>query len=198
MVREGDLLWTPSPDQVARANITAFTAWLAAERQLRFASYEALWQWSVTDLDGFWQAVWDYCGIRASTPPSAVLGRRSMPGADWFPGARLNYAEHILRRAPDHRDALLFAGENVPLQALSRGALGRQVRTLATFLRARGVRPASARGHGERRNGQHTRQPTRPASRDKPHSQPLRLRPPLPRKPAAVAGRPSGHNSHGR
>jgi len=141
VVREGDLLWTPSPDQVARANITAFTAWLAAERQLRFASYEALWQWSVTDLDGFWQAVWDYCGIRASTPPSAVLGRRSMPGADWFPGARLNYAEHILRRAPDHRDALLFAGENVPLQALSRGALGRQVRTLATFLRARGVRP---------------------------------------------------------
>jgi acetoacetyl-CoA synthetase len=141
-VREGDLLWAPRPDQVAQANITAFTGWLAAEHQLSFGSYEALWQWSVTDLDGFWQAVWDYCGIQASTPPSAVLGRRSMPGADWFPGARLNYAEHILRRrAPGDRDALLFAGENVPLQALSWDALGRQVRTLATYLRARGVQP---------------------------------------------------------
>jgi acetoacetyl-CoA synthetase len=140
-VREGDLLWTPSPDQVAGANITAFTGWLAAERQLSLASYEALWQWSVTDLDGFWRAVWDYCGIQASTPPSAVLGQRSMPGADWFPGARLNYAEHILRRAPGHRDALLFAGEDVPLQTLSWDGLAGQVRTLAAYLRDRGVQP---------------------------------------------------------
>ena len=64
--------------------------------------------------------------------------------------------------------------------------------------RPRGTRPASARGHGERRNGQHTRQPTRPASRDNPHSHPLRLRPPLPWKPAAVTGRPAGNNCQGR
>ncbi|HWG16026.1 MAG TPA: acetoacetate--CoA ligase [Streptosporangiaceae bacterium] len=139
-VREGDLLWTPSPDQRARANITHFTSWLATKRQLDFGSYDALWQWSVTDLDGFWQAVWDYCGIEASTPPAAVLGQRTMPGADWFPGARLNYAEHILRR--DHGgDALLFAGETVPLQSLTWATLTTQVRTLATHLRALGVQP---------------------------------------------------------
>jgi acetoacetyl-CoA synthetase len=142
-VSEGDLLWEPSPDQVARANITRFTRWLAGTRRLRFGSYDELWRWSVTDLDGFWQAVWDYCGIEASTPPTAVLGRRTMPGADWFPGARLNYAEHILRHAarPAAGDALLFAGENVPLQAASWDSLATSVRTLATYLRARGVQP---------------------------------------------------------
>jgi acetoacetyl-CoA synthetase len=143
-VREGDLLWAPSPEQVARANITQFTNWLAAERQREFGGYDALWQWSVTDLDGFWGAVWDYCGVQASTPPTAVLGRRTMPGADWFPGARLNYAEHILRRAEAARpgqDALLFAGETVPLQAASWDTLAAQVRALATHLRRQGVQP---------------------------------------------------------
>ena len=140
-MREGDLLWTPSPEQRDRANITRFTRWLASQRQQEFGSYDALWRWSVTDLDGFWGAVWDYCRVQASTAPTAVLGRRTMPGADWFPGARLNYAEHILGRACPGRDALLFAGETVPLQALSWDDLATQVRILATHLRAQGVRP---------------------------------------------------------
>src|ERR1700745_794951 len=112
-VRDGDLLWAPGPDRAGRANVIAFIRWLARERGLDVNGYDELWRWSVTDLDGFWQAVWDYCGIEASTPPTAVLGRRTMPGADWFPGARLNYAEHILRHAarPAAGDALLFAGE---------------------------------------------------------------------------------------
>jgi len=139
-VREGDLLWEPGPDRVARANITRFTRWLASERQREFGDYGELWRWSVTDLDGFWQAVWDFCGIQASAPATAVLGRRTMPGAQWFPGARLNYAEHILRRQTSG-DALLFAGETVPLQALPAETLAAQVRTLATYLRARGVQP---------------------------------------------------------
>jgi acetoacetyl-CoA synthetase len=85
-VREGDLLWTPGPDRVGRANVTAFIRWLARERGLDFDGYPALWRWSVTDLDGFWQAVWDYCGIEASAPPAAVLGRRAMPGPSGSPG----------------------------------------------------------------------------------------------------------------
>jgi acetoacetyl-CoA synthetase len=85
-VREGDLLWTPGPDRAGRASLTAFTRWLARERGRDFGDYQALWHWSVTDLDGFWQAVWDYCGVEASAPPAAVLGRRTMPGAEWFPG----------------------------------------------------------------------------------------------------------------
>src|SRR6266700_1117111 len=142
-VREGDLLWTPGPDRIERANVTAFIRWLARERGLDFEGdgYPALWRWSVTDLDGFWQAVWDYCGIEASAPPTAVLGRRAMPGAEWFPGARLNYAQHVLRRERPGEDALYHQSEITPLAGLSWPDLANSVRVLGTRLRAMGVRP---------------------------------------------------------
>ena len=140
-VRDGDLLWTPGPDRVGRANVTAFIQWLARERGLDFDGYHALWRWSVTDLDGFWQAVWDYCGIEASAPPTAVLGRRAMPGADWFPGARLNYAQHVLRRERADQDALYHQSETTRLAGLPWPDLANGVRVLATRLRAMGVRP---------------------------------------------------------
>jgi acetoacetyl-CoA synthetase len=140
-VRDGDLLWTPSPEDIARANLTEFTDWLARERGLRFPAYPALWQWSVTDLDGFWQAVWDKFAIAASVPPTAVLGRRTMPGAEWFPGARLNYAEHVLRSERPGTDALLYRNERTALAGLSWDDLAGQVRVLATQLRGLGVRP---------------------------------------------------------
>jgi acetoacetyl-CoA synthetase len=140
-VREGDLLWRPSPERVARANLTAFMTWLAAERGHHFPGYHDLYRWSVTDLDGFWQAVWDYFGVQASTPPQRVLGRREMPGAEWFPGARLNYAEHVLRNAAPGTAALMYRGEDTPLASLGWDELAGQVRALATRLRALGVVP---------------------------------------------------------
>ncbi len=140
-VREGDLLWTPGPDRAARANVTAFTRWLAAERGRQLGDYHALWRWSVTDLDGFWQAVWDYCGIEASAQPTAVLGRRTMPGAEWFPGARLNYAQHVLRNERPGQDALYYQSETTPLTGLPWPELGNSVRVLATRLREMGVGP---------------------------------------------------------
>jgi acetoacetyl-CoA synthetase len=140
-VREGDLLWTPGPDRVERANVTAFARWLGRERGHGFDGYQELWQWSVTDLDGFWQAVWDYCGVQASTPPTAVLGARSMPGADWFPGARLNYAQHVLRHERPGQDALYHQSETTPLAGLPWPELANSVRVLATQLRALGIRP---------------------------------------------------------
>jgi acetoacetyl-CoA synthetase len=140
-VREGDLLWTPGPDRIGRANVTAFIRWLASERGLDVDGYPALWRWSVTDLDAFWQAVWDYCGIEASAPPTAVLGRRTMPGAEWFPGARLNYAQHVLRREQPGEDALYYQSESTPLTGLAWPDLANSVRVLATRLRAMGVRP---------------------------------------------------------
>ena len=140
-IREGDLLWTPGPDRASRANVTAFTRWLARERGLDFAGYDALWHWSVTDLDGFWQAVWDYCGIEASARPTAVLGIRTMPGADWFPGARLNYAQHVLRRERPGEPALYYQSETRPLAGLAWPDLANGVRVLATRLRVLGVRP---------------------------------------------------------
>jgi acetoacetyl-CoA synthetase len=141
-VREGDLLWTPSAERVAGSSLTAFTTWLAGQRGLCFDGYHALWRWSVEDLDGFWQAVWDYSGVEASAPPERVLGRRSMPGAEWFPGARLNYAQHVLRRERPGADALLYVSETAPVVAgLDWAELAGQVRILGTQLRSMGVRP---------------------------------------------------------
>jgi len=140
-VREGDLLWTPSPQDVARANLTAFTDRLGRERGLRFSDYDALWRWSVEDLAGFWQAVWDTFDVTSSAPYTSVLGSRAMPGARWFPGARLNYAEHVLRSERPGVDALLYRSETTPLAGVPWETLAGQVRILATRLRAMGVQP---------------------------------------------------------
>jgi acetoacetyl-CoA synthetase len=140
-VREGDLLWTPSAERAESSNLAAFRRWLRRERGLEFADYDELWRWSVTDLDGFWKAIWDYFGIQASTPPARVLGRREMPGAEWFPGARLNYAEHWLRRERPGADVLLYLSETEPLTAVRWEDLAGQVRVLATWLRDHGVAP---------------------------------------------------------
>jgi acetoacetyl-CoA synthetase len=141
MTNEGDLLWTPSPDKVARANLTAFTGWLARERGLRFDGYDALWRWSVTDLAAFWQAIWDYCGVTSSAPATCVLASRHMPGAQWFPGARLNYAEHVLRNERPGVAALLSCSEATPLTPVAWETLAGQVRVLATRLREMGIGP---------------------------------------------------------
>jgi acetoacetyl-CoA synthetase len=140
-VREGELLWTPSSAQVEDANLTRFAKWLARERGLQFGSYDALWQWSVTELEEFWQAMWDYFGIQSSAQHASVLGKRKMPGAEWFPGARLNYAEHVLRNERAGTDALLFMSETTPLTGVSWEVFAGQVRILATRLRDLGVRP---------------------------------------------------------
>ena len=140
-MQPGELLWTPPPDRIRRANVTALAEWLARERGKHFADYHALWRWSVEDLEGFWQALWDYFGIESSAPHTRVLGRRSMPGAEWFPGARLNYAQHILRGERAGGDVLLHLSETRPLAALPWTTLGDQVRTLATELRALGIQP---------------------------------------------------------
>jgi acetoacetyl-CoA synthetase len=139
-VREGQELWTPSAEQVAGANITAFQSWLARRGQ-RFNSYEELWGWSVKDLEGFWQSIWDYSCVISSVQPERVLGRAVMPDAEWFPGARLNYAEHILRMERPGQPALLWVSECGPLTGLDWAELADQVRILGTRLRAMGVRP---------------------------------------------------------
>ncbi|GAA5195178.1 acetoacetate--CoA ligase [Rugosimonospora acidiphila] len=91
------VLWTPPADAKNRYRVGDFMNWLDRERGLDFADYPALWEWSTTDLAGFWGAVWDYFMVSAHTAPTAVLADAHMPGARWFPGARLNYAEHVLR-----------------------------------------------------------------------------------------------------
>jgi acetoacetyl-CoA synthetase len=93
---EPELLRPVASDVRATTEIGRFLTWLERERGLTFASYEELHRWSVDDLEGFWSAVWEHFAVRGHSPYDAVLGRREMPGAEWFPGATLNYAEHAL------------------------------------------------------------------------------------------------------
>ena len=99
MSERGDVLWRPPSDARERTRLGRYMDRLAAERGLSFAGYEDLWRWSVDDLDGFWRSVWDHFGLRSATPVSEALPAdgRAMPGARWFPGVTLNYAEHALR-----------------------------------------------------------------------------------------------------
>ena len=138
-VREGDLLWTPSPERVAGARLTEFTRFAEERTGRQFADYAQLWAWSTTELDEFWQAVWDFFDVRSSAPHSAVLASRTMPGARWFPGARLNLAEHVLRNERPGTPALLFADETSGLPELSWEEFAAQVRAVATHLRSRGI-----------------------------------------------------------
>ena len=139
--REGEPLWSPSAAQIAYANLTPFQDWLRREGRCDARSYMELWRWSVEHIDDFWRAIWDYFRIESTTPVTRVLGKRTMPGAEWFPGTRLNYTQHILRNERAGEDALFYLSETQPLTAMKWDDLGTQVRKLATALREMGVKP---------------------------------------------------------
>jgi acetoacetyl-CoA synthetase len=126
------ILWTPSAERVERSNMTAFA------RAHGHADYDALWRWSIDDLEGFWAAVWEDLGVEGSY--EAVLGSRAMPGAEWFPGARVSYAEHLFRGKPDDRVAIRAASELRPVQEWTWGRLRSETARIRAGLVARGVR----------------------------------------------------------
>ena len=95
-IEQGDIVWSPPADILETSRVGEFLAWLARERAVEMTTHEELWRWSVTDLDGFWSAVWEFFGVRAHAAYDTVLASREMPGARWFPGAMLNYAEHAV------------------------------------------------------------------------------------------------------
>ena len=127
--------------------ITRYRHWLTRNRQRTFDTYDALWQWSVTDLDGFWQSVWDYFEIESPTPPTQALADARMPGAVWFPGTQLNYARQVFRHADAAHGAdipaILFRNEMLQdagrTLSLSWSELRREVASLAVALRGMGV-----------------------------------------------------------
>lgn len=139
MKKEGEVLWRPDMAALGLANETAYRQWLEAEYGLVFNGYAELWAWSVENIEDFWQSVWRYFNIVSTAPYETVLASRSMPGADWFPGARLNYAEHVLRNEAGGGEALLHESELRPLTSTSWAELGVAVRKVATQLRAIGV-----------------------------------------------------------
>jgi acetoacetyl-CoA synthetase len=133
-----ELLWRPSEARIARSNLTAYRRWLAETRGLGFPGYQELWEWSVTDLDGFWSSMWEFFEVGAGEAPSPALAERRMPGSRWFPGARLNHAELALRRRDD-RPAIVAGSEDGSLRTITRAELAGMVAAAAEGLRRLGV-----------------------------------------------------------
>ncbi|HEX2071280.1 MAG TPA: acetoacetate--CoA ligase [Thermoleophilaceae bacterium] len=135
------LLWEPSEERKSGSALAGYIEWLSAERGVAVGSYEELWRWSVDDLEEFWASIWEHFGVRASVPYEAVLGRRTMPGAEWFAGARLSYAEHVFRERDDAAVAIRHASELRGLSELTWGELRSLTARIAGGLRELGVRP---------------------------------------------------------
>ena len=123
--------------------MAVFMRWLAAERGLTFADYDALWRWSITDLEGFWAAIWDFFEVRASQPYTRILGKAEMPGTEWCPGAMLNYTDQILKHAEAREGelALIVQSETFGRSEMTWGQLQQQVASVAGRLRVMGVEP---------------------------------------------------------
>jgi acetoacetyl-CoA synthetase len=133
-------LWTPRADARSTSRVGRYMDWLASSRGLEFADYEALHAWSVTDLESFWQSLWDYFEIRSSVAPTEVLSSRSMPGGRWFTGARLNYAEHIVGgRLPADDVAVVARSQTRPDITLTFGDLAALVGRTRAGLQRLGV-----------------------------------------------------------
>ncbi|SEP76218.1 acetoacetate--CoA ligase [Lentzea albida] len=131
-----ELLWRPDP---TRDNgMTEFRSWLA-DRGHDLPDYESLWEWSVSDLEGFWGAIAAYFDVQFHTGYERVLGSAEMPGAQWFPGATLNYAEHALRRGADDDLAVIFHREDGVASSLTFGALRARVAAFRAALASLGV-----------------------------------------------------------
>jgi acetoacetyl-CoA synthetase len=142
----GAVLWEPPADARETSRMGHYMSWLERERGLTFADYAALWDWSVNDLDAFWRSIWDYFQIIAHDEPTSVLADASMPGAVWFPGATLNYAEHVLRmpgRKDDDPIVIAYSQSRKPI-TVTAGQLRDQVRKVRSGLKARGI------GRGDR------------------------------------------------
>ena len=131
----------PRPRPGRAGDIDGVHRWIEQTRALDLPDYASLWEWSTTDLEGFWASIWQFFDVVATTPYERVLGSREMPGAEWFPGAQLNFAEHALRPCDPDTVAIRHASEVRPLRELTRGALREEVAGLAGGLRALGVGP---------------------------------------------------------
>ena len=141
MTDRGKILWEPSQAQIDSNLMTEFERWLQTERGLSFADHVALWEWSVTDLEAFWSAIWDFFEIPSTTPPDRFLAKDVQPGAEWCPGCTLNHAGHVLRHtdtAPDS-DAIVVQSETFGRVRLSWAELRQQVASVAHHLSQMGV-----------------------------------------------------------
>jgi acetoacetyl-CoA synthetase len=133
-------LWRPDPARVEASRMAEFRRWLASTRGVEVADYQALWEWSTNDLEAFWGALAEFLGVRFHAGYDRVLGSTAMPGAEWFPGATLNYAEHALSTGADDDLAVIFEREDGLSSTLTYGELRAEVAAVRAALVDLGVR----------------------------------------------------------
>jgi len=134
-----DVTWRPSAAMVESSNLTRYVDWLRDARGISVGAYPELWQWSVDNLDEFWESIFDYFNVIYDGERGPVLGSHAMPGTEWFPGVRLNWAEQAFAGKDAETTALLHASEIRDLQEVTWGDLRSQVAAIAGGLRALGV-----------------------------------------------------------
>ena len=126
-LNEGDVLWQPSSTVIENANLTHYQRWLADTKNIQTQNYSELWQWSVNHVEDFWESLFDYFNLKYSQSWDAVLPQRTMPGAKWFRGAHLNYAENIFAKMTEERPMMLYKGEDTALQEIAWSSIYQQV-----------------------------------------------------------------------
>jgi acetoacetyl-CoA synthetase len=135
-------LWSPSAGRIEKSALREYLNWLEVREGRPFPDHDALWAWSVQDLERFWSSIVDYYEIEFTAPWTQVLTADPMPRARWFSGARLNWAQHVLRRGADDATALVCVQEGAgPARDITRGALRQSVAAAAGWLRRVGVGP---------------------------------------------------------
>src|SRR5689334_13580221 len=132
-------LWVPSEERKHQANITRFMDKVNAQQKLNLTSYPELYQWSVENIPEFWAAMWDFAEIQGSKQYDQIVDDlRKFPGAEWFPGVRLNFAENLLRHRDD-RPAFIFKGETQVSKRMTYAELYDAVARLADSLKESGI-----------------------------------------------------------
>jgi len=134
-----DILWSPSFDFIQKSGLKKYEQWLEENFDLRFKDYEDLWKWSNDHFEDFWESLWKYFEIISHSEYEKVIDTYEMPGANWFTGATLNYAEHIFRRKTKVRPALIFANESGEKKEISWDELETKVASVQAFLREKGL-----------------------------------------------------------
>ncbi|WP_404328640.1 acetoacetate--CoA ligase [Mesobacillus maritimus] len=137
----GEVMWEPSQEFIKNTTLTRYMNWLKETKGLSFEGYQDLWKWSVEELEDFWESIWEFGGVKTTRNYDKVLADSQMPGAKWFEGARLNFAENLLAKEQGDKIALYFRSEKVRERTLSWTELRESVASVAHSLRKLGIKP---------------------------------------------------------
>jgi acetoacetyl-CoA synthetase len=135
------MLWAPSAERITNSKMARYQRWLGQTHGVHTTDFASLWRWSVDQRGPFWRSIWEYFDVLASQTTEVAATDDAMPGTRWFPGARLNWAQNLLRPTGHHNPAIISVAENGTTGQLSRTELVAQVANLAAHLRQAGVRP---------------------------------------------------------